>query len=154
MTVRIASTVPPYKTEDILICTIKDLDSTDTKTLRALKRSTYNKISGETTVSITALQNAAGTVLAAPSAVGTALPATPAPEADITLTASASTGDENTYLWEVSIDSGAFASVATTAVAVYEAGLNGVTYDFRLTVTDSIGRTSVATPAQVTSTTP
>lgn len=85
----------------------------------------------------------------APAATGTALSLTPAVGATIVLDGSASTGNVLTWLWEVSTDSGAFATVATTEDSTYLAGADTTTYDFKLTVTDSGGVSDVSTPTQV-----
>jgi hypothetical protein len=87
--------------------------------------------------------------LIAPAAVATALSKTPAAAETIVLDGSSSTGDELTWLWEVSTNDGDFEAIATTEDSSHVAGISSTTYDFRLTVTDSGGITDVATPDQV-----
>lgn len=142
-----ASTVPPYKDENIYICDIVDLppDDDDVKTDRAIKRHTYFDLRGELDITVTAIQDAAGDPVVDPLVAAAAvdpLSGTVLVPLTISYSGSLSTGLIVDYHWEIDKDAGGYITVSHLETSTFQITTAG-TYTLRLTVTDLSDATAV-----------
>lgn len=137
-----ASTVPPYKDENIYICDIVDLppEDDDVKEGRAIKRHTYLDLRDEMDITVTAIQEPDGTPITVLVADAAAAPLSGAAPLLIEYTAEGSVGPILSWLWELDIDAGGYNLLSTVESSSFEAITAG-TYTLRVTVT-AVGDTT------------